>query len=81
MIPVYNERHTLKTLVDKVRAVPIRKQIILIDDCSKDGTTDLLVSTVIRTHEPQVWFLAEHMASTRLLPEESKEQGNQPPVR
>jgi glycosyltransferase involved in cell wall biosynthesis len=42
VIPVYNERDTLKTLVDKVRAVPIRKQIILIDDCSKDGTTDLL---------------------------------------
>jgi glycosyltransferase involved in cell wall biosynthesis len=42
VIPVYNERNTLKVLVDKVRAVPIRKQIILIDDCSKDGTTDLL---------------------------------------
>ncbi len=42
VIPVYNERNTLKALVDKVRAVPIRKQIILVDDCSKDGTTDLL---------------------------------------
>ena len=42
VIPVYNERNTLKVLVDKVRAVPIRKQIILIDDCSRDGTTDLL---------------------------------------
>ena len=42
VIPVYEEVHTLKALVDKVRAVPIPKQIILIDDCSKDGTTELL---------------------------------------
>ena len=42
VIPVYNERHTLMDLVDKVRAVPIRKQIILVDDGSKDGTRDLL---------------------------------------
>jgi glycosyltransferase involved in cell wall biosynthesis len=42
VIPVYNERNTLKTLVDKVRSVPIRKQIILVDDCSRDGTTELL---------------------------------------
>ena len=50
-------------------------------DYGDDGTNDLIVSDLIRTHEPQVWFLAEHMASTRLLPEESKEMGNQPPVR
>lgn len=42
VIPVYNERHTLMDLVDRVRAVPIRKQIILVDDGSKDGTRDLL---------------------------------------
>ena len=42
VIPVYNERDTLLDLIDKVRAVPIRKEIILIDDCSKDGTRDVL---------------------------------------
>lgn len=30
-----------------------------------DGTNDLLVSDVIRTHEMQVWFLAEHLAGQR----------------
>ena len=38
VIPVYNEERTLAQLVDAVRAVPIRKQIILVDDCSKDGS-------------------------------------------
>jgi starvation-inducible DNA-binding protein len=31
-----------------------------------DGTNDLLVSDVIRTNEPQVWFIAEHLAETTL---------------
>lgn len=42
VIPVYNERNTLPQLLDRVMAVPLRKEIVLIDDCSRDGTTDLL---------------------------------------
>jgi glycosyltransferase involved in cell wall biosynthesis len=42
VIPVYNEVRTLHLLVDRVREVPLRKQIILVDDCSKDGTTEML---------------------------------------
>jgi glycosyltransferase involved in cell wall biosynthesis len=42
VIPVYNERKTLPVLLDKVRHVPVRKEIILIDDCSTDGTRKLL---------------------------------------
>ncbi|WP_425230836.1 Dps family protein [Sphingomonas sp.] len=37
------------------------------DETGDDGTNDLLVSNVIRTHEPQVWFLAEHLAATDLV--------------
>ena len=36
-------------------------------DYGDDGTNDLLVSSLIRTHELQVWFLAEHLTSTPLL--------------
>jgi glycosyltransferase involved in cell wall biosynthesis len=32
----------LHEIVRQVRAVPVRKQIILVDDCSKDGTRDML---------------------------------------
>ncbi|WP_437204339.1 glycosyltransferase family 2 protein [Planctomicrobium sp. SH664] len=42
VIPVYNERNTLPVLLERVRQVPIRKEIVLIDDCSRDGTRDLL---------------------------------------
>ncbi len=37
------------------------------DDAGDDGTNDLLVSNVIRTNEPQVWFIAEHLAETALV--------------
>ena len=37
------------------------------DESGDDGTNDLLVSNLIRTHEPQVWFLAEHLAATELV--------------
>ena len=36
-------------------------------DYGDDGTNDLIVSSLIRTNEMQVWFLAEHLASTPLL--------------
>jgi starvation-inducible DNA-binding protein len=37
------------------------------DDAGDDGTNDLLVSNIIRTNEPQVWFIAEHLAETPLV--------------
>lgn len=37
------------------------------DEAGDDGTNDLLVSNIIRTNEPQVWFLAEHLAETDLV--------------
>lgn len=42
VIPVYNEKETLLSLIDSVRSVPIRKELVLVDDCSVDGTRDLL---------------------------------------
>ena len=35
-------------------------------DYGDDGTNDLLVSDLLRTHEMQVWFIAEHLAETPL---------------
>jgi starvation-inducible DNA-binding protein len=32
-----------------------------------DGTNDLLVSDVLRTHEMQVWFLSEHLVDIPLV--------------
>lgn len=42
VIPVYNEKDTIVRLLEEVRAVPIAKEIILVDDCSNDGTREIL---------------------------------------
>ena len=38
VIPVYNEHQTIREILNRVLAVPINKQIIVVDDCSTDGT-------------------------------------------
>ena len=44
MIPVYNEAATISAIVDLVWAVDVGmdKEILLVDDCSRDGTRDVL---------------------------------------
>lgn len=42
VIPVYNEPVTVLTIVDRVRALPISKQIIVVNDGSTDATAETL---------------------------------------
>jgi glycosyltransferase involved in cell wall biosynthesis len=42
LIPVFNEEKTLATVVDRIAALPGEKQIIIVDDCSTDGTPDVI---------------------------------------
>ncbi|MGE3775846.1 MAG: glycosyltransferase family 2 protein [Pirellulaceae bacterium] len=38
VIPVYNERATILEVVARVLALPVPKEVIVVDDCSTDGT-------------------------------------------
>ncbi len=43
VIPCYNEVRTIRMIVDAVRAAPVKdREIIIVDDCSRDGTRDKL---------------------------------------
>ena len=42
VIPVYNEQTTLRSILARVASIPIPKEIILVDDCSTDGTREIL---------------------------------------
>ena len=42
LIPVYNECETIEAILFRVASVPVRTQIIVVDDGSKDGTRDKL---------------------------------------
>lgn len=42
VIPVYNERKTIREIVKRVQATPREKEIIIVDDFSTDGTRQIL---------------------------------------
>ncbi|HLV79172.1 MAG TPA: glycosyltransferase family 2 protein, partial [Chthonomonadaceae bacterium] len=42
LIPVYNERDTLLEILARVRDVEIKKEVVLVDDGSTDGTRELM---------------------------------------
>ena len=44
VIPVYNEKNTILEVLERVSAVDIPKEIIVVDDYSTDGTRDVLKS-------------------------------------
>ncbi|MGA7615733.1 MAG: glycosyltransferase [Thermoanaerobaculia bacterium] len=51
VIPCYNERATVRELLRRVRAVPIQKEIIVVDDCSTDGSRDIVARIALEAPE------------------------------
>ncbi len=52
IIPVYNEKNTVLPLLEKVLAVPLEKEVIIVDDGSTDGTREILA--IVRHPEARV---------------------------
>lgn len=42
VVPVFNEEATIQKVLNRVHALPFRKEIIVVDDCSTDGTYRIL---------------------------------------
>ena len=42
LIPAYNERDTIEELIGRVAGLPFRKEMIVVDDGSSDGTAEVL---------------------------------------
>src|SRR5262249_54308381 len=42
VMPIYNERATVEEIIDRVLAVPIRLELIAVDDASTDGSREVV---------------------------------------
>lgn len=42
LVPVYNEERTIRVIIEQIRATPIRTEIICVNDCSTDGSREIL---------------------------------------
>jgi len=44
IIPIYNEVNTIRTILERVLSTGLTDEIVLVDDCSSDGTREMLAS-------------------------------------
>ncbi|HLG06706.1 MAG TPA: glycosyltransferase family 2 protein [Gemmatimonadales bacterium] len=42
IVPVFNERNTLDAIVERLHSVPLPMEIIAVNDCSRDGSGEIL---------------------------------------
>ncbi len=54
VIPVYNEINTLEEIIRRVQEVPVKKELVIVDDHSTDGSTEYLKS--LKTENIRVFF-------------------------
>ncbi|HUM04210.1 MAG TPA: glycosyltransferase family 2 protein [Terriglobales bacterium] len=57
VMPVFNEQATLREIVGKVLAMPLDIELICVDDCSSDGSRDILAE--LQTQHPQMRVLLQ----------------------
>ena len=58
VVPIYNEVATIERIVEAIKSVDIgmEKEVVLVDDCSKDGTRDLLQQMQAKDPSLAVYF-------------------------
>ncbi|MBV8086717.1 MAG: glycosyltransferase family 2 protein [Chloroflexi bacterium] len=57
VMPVFNEKATIRQIIDKVQAVNLDKELIVVDDGSTDGTRDILRELEGRQDSVRIFYL------------------------
>jgi glycosyltransferase involved in cell wall biosynthesis len=57
VIPVYNERATLRAVVERVVAVPLALEVLCVDDGSQDGSREILAE--LQSQYPQIGVILQ----------------------
>src|SRR5271165_6879248 len=67
VIPVYNERATLRQVVSKVLSVPLEIELICVDDGSKDGSREILQGLEKEHPQVRIFFQPQNMGKGAAL--------------
>jgi len=67
VMPVYNERATLREVMGKVLAVPLEIELLCVDDGSSDGSRDVLAAMANERPQIRVFLQARNMGKGAAL--------------
>jgi glycosyltransferase involved in cell wall biosynthesis len=67
VIPIYNERATLRTIVDHVLAVPLQIELVCVDDGSTDGSREILTELASQRPQMKVYLQPRNMGKGAAL--------------
>jgi len=59
IVPIFNEKNSILEIYERIKSVNIDKEIILVDDCSIDGTRDIIKN--LGADDIKVYFHEENM--------------------
>jgi len=69
LMPVYNEAQTISEIIMRVESVDlgnVRRELIIVDDCSKDGTREVL-KDLSRNSPHKIYFHGQNMGKGAAL--------------
>ncbi len=67
VMPVYNERDTLREVIAKVLASPLEIDLVCVDDCSSDGSREILAELQQRYKQMRVLLQPKNMGKGAAL--------------
>jgi glycosyltransferase involved in cell wall biosynthesis len=67
VMPVYNEKDTLRTIVERVLAVPLQTELICVDDCSQDGSREILTRLQADYSQIRTFFQSRNLGKGAAL--------------
>ncbi len=67
IVPVYNEKDTVERIIQVIRAVPVDKEILVVDDGSTDGTREIIRSKIASQPDVKAIFHERNYGKGRAI--------------
>ena len=67
VVPAYNEEATIQIVLDKLSALPHLREIVVVDDCSKDKTNEIATRCALANRKIRVHKMPKNGGKTEAL--------------